>query len=169
MPRIQRDRRRCYEYTLPYLKLWKKVSLKGLTRHNPTTTCMLLYFFCGFWLFTSNIPDCYQHGGIKSHWVVQNITNNTLYMAYFGGRQHRRIVVFGRILYVGTVCRFGPIVGGILMSDWNSVLKTMKHGRNVSWHRNVNIFFYLIPLYIHSAKKTSGPIFGHSVQLLKGN
>ena len=42
--------------------------------------------------------------------------------------------------------------------------------KDVAWQERILAYkrrhiFCVVPLYIHSAKKTSGPIFGHGVQL----
>ena len=142
MPGIQREKKRCFEYTVPYMKLCNKLQLKDLTWHNPTTICMLLQFL--LWLY--NV--CYQWSRLlPTRWYKQLMRskkgpNNTLYMAYFASQQHRWIVSFESILYFGTICGFGPSVGGILTSEWQECNLEYKRQHIIQFSSNLESFLW---------------------------
>jgi hypothetical protein len=54
------------------------------------------------------------------------------------------------------------VCGGFL------VLETVKHVGNVLGHRNVHVFFRVIPTNSESVEERAVPVFGDGVQVLKG-
>lgn len=55
-------------------------------------------------------------------------------------------------------------MGRTLVFVGRLMLEPVQHGRDVIWHRNVDVSFGIIPFDGETAEQSAGPIFGDGVE-----